>query len=181
MTVRSSDETMTGHIATYSGVVFEPLNPDPSLIAIEDIAHALGNSCRFTGHVRRFYSVAQHSVMCADLVSPELRLTALLHDGSEAYLSDIARPIKMQPEFGDVYKKFEARLEEAIAERFGLVYPYPAEVKWADNVMLRTEQRDLMPPAFRHEGEDYYPGTIEPWAPDAAGAAFLHRFYELTA
>lgn len=180
MTIRSSDETMTGHIATFSGIAFEPLNPDPTLITIEDIAHALGNSCRFTGHVRRFYSVAQHSVFCTDLVPDEMKLTALLHDASEAYLSDIARPIKMQPEFGDVYKKAEKRLEEAIATRFGLIYPYPAEVKWADNVMLRTEQRDLMPDNFRHEGEDYYPDVIEPWGPDKAGVVFLARYYELT-
>lgn len=178
--IRSTDETMSGHIETFSGIVFEPLNPDPSLIAIEDIAHALGNSCRFTGHVRKFYSVAQHCVMGTDLVQAKLKLTMLLHDASEAYLSDIARPIKMQPEFGTVYKAAEHKLEEAIAERFGLIYPYPDEIKWADNVMLRTEQRDLMPGLFRHDGEDYYPGVIEPWGPDEAGVAFLASYYELT-
>lgn len=180
MTIVSSDETMTGHIATYTGIAIEPLNPDWALISIEDIAHALSNSCRFTGHVRDFYSVAQHSVLASLAVSPENALTALLHDASEAYLSDIARPIKLQPGFGEVYKEAEQRLEQAIAERFGLEWPWPAEVKWADNMLLRTEQRDLMPDTFRHEGEDYLPTPITPWLPREAEVRFLARFNELT-
>jgi hypothetical protein len=179
MTVVSNDETMTGHIATYTGEVMEPLNPDPPLIHLRDIAHALSNNCRFTGHTRSFYSVAQHCVLASQIVPKELALTALMHDASEAYLSDISRPIKMQPEFGDVYKKYEKRLEEAIAVKFRLVYPFPPEVKWADNVLLRSEQRDLMPDAFRHEGDDYLPQTIVPWLPAEAERTFLVRFNQV--
>jgi hypothetical protein len=171
--------SQNGIIATHCGVEFSPLNPDPSTVLIEDIAHALANSCRFTGHVDRFYSVAQHSVHVSELVEskdPELAFTALLHDASEAYLSDISRPIKMQPEFGDVYKKFEHRLEVAIAERFGLVFPYPDIIKWADNVMLRSEQRDLMPNLLRFAGDEYLPFTIQPWSPVVAKAHFMDRF-----
>jgi len=169
----------TGTIATYSGRTVTPLNPDPADIDIEDIAHALSNSCRFTGHVAKFYSVAQHSYLCSTIVEDEYALTALLHDASEAYLSDISRPIKSQPEFGDVYKKYEARLEAAISERFGLVYPYPESIKRADTILLRSEQRDLMPNVLRHEGEDYLEDTIEPWNPELAELKFLGRYYSL--
>ena len=73
-------KVLDGTIVTFTGELFCPLDPDPSKINIEDVAHALANSCRFTGHVRKFYSVAQHSVLCSMLVPNELRLTALLHD-----------------------------------------------------------------------------------------------------
>ncbi|HEY6021802.1 MAG TPA: metal-dependent phosphohydrolase [Candidatus Paceibacterota bacterium] len=183
--IRSTDETLDGTIATYSGATIKPLDPDPNAIHLEDIAHALSNSCRFTGHVKEFYSVAQHSVLAARLILDKydndttLAKVALLHDASEAYLSDIARPIKQVPEFGTVYKKFEAKLEEAIAMRFDTEYPMPDEVKWADNVLLRTEQRDLMPAVFRHAGEDYLDETITGWLPNKAEAEFLKLFNEL--
>lgn len=168
-----------GLIATFSGRVINPLDPDPTAIVIEDIAHALGNNCRFTGHVKRFYSVAEHCVRCSYIVSEELALTALLHDASEAYLSDIARPVKAQPEFGDVYKKYEGQLEEVIAAVFGLSFPFPPEIKEADTVLLRTEQRDLMPAIFRHEGTEYLDETIEPWSPEESEHRFLERYWEL--
>lgn len=168
-----------GLIATYSGRVINPLDPDPAAIVIEDIAHALSNSCRFTGHVKKFYSVAEHSVRVSNILPPELALTGLLHDASEAYLSDMARPVKAQPAFGDIYKKFEAQLEEVIAGVFGLTYPFPPKVKEADTILLRTEQRDLMPPTFRHEGAEYLDHTIEPWSPEDAEVRFLERYAQL--
>lgn len=171
---------MTGHIVTYTGKAIEPLNPDPALICIEDIGHALSNCCRFTGHVRQFYSVAQHSYYASCIVPAELELCALLHDASEAYLSDIARPIKAQPEFGEVYKAAEERLMHAIAERFSIPWPMPAEVREADGILLRSEQRDLMPDLLRFEGDDYLPFTIEPWLPARAKTKFLLRYFDLT-
>lgn len=178
--VRNTDETLDGTIATFSGRTIRPLDPNPDDIYIEDIAHALSNSCRFTGHVRAFYSVAQHSVLCSEIVPNDLALIALLHDASEAYLSDISRPIKQQPEFGEIYKKYERVLEQAIATRYGLKYPWPDEVKKADNTLLRTEQRDLMPAIFRHAGEDYLDEEIDPWQPTEAEKRYLARYYELT-
>lgn len=169
----------TGTICTYSGELFMPLRPEVDRIHIEDIAHALANSCRFTGHVRKFYSVAQHSYLVSTIVSTELALTGLLHDASEAYLSDIARPIKHQSEFGDVYMKCENRLEKAIAEKFGLVFPWSAEIKWADRVLLVSEQRDLMPDLLRADGTDYLDHTIEPWSPEDAEVRFLERYAQL--
>jgi 5'-deoxynucleotidase YfbR-like HD superfamily hydrolase len=81
-------------IQTYQGGCFEPFNPHPDQIHIRDIAHALALTCRFTGHCLDFYSVAQHSVMVSQIVSHKHALAGLLHDASEAYLTDVASPIK---------------------------------------------------------------------------------------
>lgn len=174
-------DRVSGHIITYTGKLIEPLNPDPALIDIVDITHALSNCCRFCGHVRTFYSVAQHSVLASRIVPVKHALTALLHDASEAYLSDIASPIKQQPEFGTVYKAAEERLMHAIAETFGIDWPMPHAVKRADMVLLRTEQRDLMPssPDLRsYRGE--FTDPIKPWRPTWAKAEFMWRYQELT-
>ena len=85
-------------ITTYTGLHFDPVEPDENLIKIKDIAHALSMICRANGHTKIFYSVAQHSIACAKEasqqgLSKELVLGCLLHDASEAYLSDVTRPI----------------------------------------------------------------------------------------
>jgi hypothetical protein len=85
---------MKGKIYTYTGKLINPMDPDPKAICIEDIAHALSNICRWTGHSRWFYSVAQHSVHVASYVTAKNKLWALLHDATEAYLCDIATPVK---------------------------------------------------------------------------------------
>jgi hypothetical protein len=167
------------NIVTFSGAVINPLAPNADAICLEDIAHALANICRFTGHTRTFYSVSQHSVLCSNIVAAKWRLTALMHDASEAYLSDVSRPIKRDPEFGAFYREFEQQLERVIAEKFGLVYPYPPAVKFADDVLLRSEQRDLMPNVLRVPGDAYLDYRIEPWLPAEAEERFLARFREL--
>jgi hypothetical protein len=162
-------------IVTYTGRVIDPLRPDPDQIVIEDIAHALSNMARFTGHTRVFYSVADHSIRCTAIVSQENSLTALMHDASEAYLTDIASPVKRDPDFGPFYRSAEARLERVIAARFGLKYPYPKEVHDADDILFRTEQRDLMPDALRGQGR-MLPAEIIPLTPKQAKRAFLRTF-----
>lgn len=175
-----TDETLDGQIVTYTGRIIRPLDPDPDKLNIVDIAHALSNNCRFTGHVRTFYSVAEHSVRVAKILPARHKLWGLMHDASEAYLSDIARPIKMTPTFGAVYKEVEANLMEAIIQAFMLNPIMPKQVKVADNVLLAAEQRDLMPRWRRHEGEFEYPETIVPWSPYTAKARFLNLYEELT-
>lgn len=110
------------HIYTYSGVSFSPLSPCEEDILAEDIAHALSYMCRANGHFKSFYSVAQHSLACeaearARGLSREIRLACLLHDGSEAFISDITRPVKRQL---TEYKEIEKRLQDVIYRRFGL-------------------------------------------------------------
>ena len=174
-----NETNATGHwMVTYTGRSIEPLNPDPNAIYIEDIAHHLANSCRFTGAVRSFYSTAQHSVLGSYLVPDEDRLTFLLHDAAEAYISDIASPVKKHPDFGTYYDIAEERLERAIAKRFSLPYPMPPTIKVADKMMLRAEQRDLMP-NDPSEGP-IYEGEVVPWSPYDAERQFLSRYVYLT-
>lgn len=136
-------------IQTYTGKKFDLIDPQPDMVDIFDIAHSLSHLCRFTGHTRAFYSVAQHSVLCYSVVlnvSPEDGMSALLHDATEAYVNDLARPLKwLLPE----YKTIENRVWAAICTHFDLPEKLPASVKEADNRLLMTERRDLMgnPPA----------------------------------
>ncbi len=128
-------------IRTVSGLYVNVFEPTPEMICIEDIAHALSHQCRFSGHLQEFYSVAQHSVMVASLVSDENKFDALMHDASEAYLLDIPTPIKAKLEH---YKDLEHKLMKVIADKFGFKFPFDAEVKKADAEMLQIEWHSLM-------------------------------------
>lgn len=136
------------YISTYSGQKFNPLETDLDKIICEirfdDIAMSLSRIARFNGATKVFYSVAQHSVMVSDLVPDELKWTALGHDFAEAYLGDIVSPLKaLIPQ----YKEIEARVEAALARKFGFRTDAEAKaiIKRADLVALATEKRDLMP------------------------------------
>lgn len=128
---------------TFSGRQFWPLDPDPALIDIVDIAHALSNACRFAGHVTRFYSVAEHCVLMSMMVSPAAQRWALLHDASEAYLVDVPRPVKP---FLPGYREAEDAVMRAVCARFHL--EMPAEVKEADNRILSDERAQAMAPCI---------------------------------
>ena len=128
-------------IQTYSGYKFDFVNLDTNVICIRDIAHALSNICRYTGHTNEFYSVAQHSVLASYIVPKEDAFTASIHDATEAYLSDISKPLKLLlPE----YNALEDRIWLKIAERFNLPAVLPSTVKQADIILLATEKRDLL-------------------------------------
>jgi hypothetical protein len=168
---------------TFTGIQFWPLDPRVEEICIEDIAHSLANQCRFAGHVREFYSVAQHSVLVARLVPQEFKLWALLHDASEAYLVDLPRPVKRHSRMGEEYREIESRVMLAVCERFGLPPLMPACVHAADDVLLMTEKRDLMGhhahlPKWRETAAPM-PEYIGPWAPQAAELIFLTQAQDL--
>lgn len=185
------DRNPHGYIQTYTGKRFWPLEPRADEVDILDIAHALSQNCRWTGHCKEFYSVAQHCVLCSYVVPNELALTALMHDASEAYMSDLSRPVKHSPELTG-YRDAEQRLETIIADKFGLVFPYPPEVKQADNRMLYTERRDVLGPkvawttdtenVLGFEGNDRQPYDfkITPWQPKDAERVYLERYHILT-
>jgi len=134
-------QTKAGIIQTSSGLKFDICNPNPELINIEDIADALSKLCRFGGHTTSFYSVAQHCCLVALQLPLDLAMWGLLHDASEAYLVDIPSPIK---KLLPTYIEFEEGLHQAVAKKFDLSWPMPEAVKWADEIALATEARDLM-------------------------------------
>lgn len=171
-------------IQTFSGRQFWPLDPHVDDLDIQDIAHALSMKCRYTGHCREFYSVGQHSVHVAEIVGQtgrrQLTLTALMHDAAEAYIADVARPVKSEIK---QLAEIEQRLETVIAERFGLIFPFPDEVKIADNIMLNTERRDLManpPRPWKKYGVEPIERRVIPWTWQGARAEFLLLFKKLT-
>src|SRR4029077_8735123 len=128
------------------GTKFYILDPNPKIISIETIAHALSQVCRWAGQCEKFYSVAQHSVLVSEIVPDELALQGLLHDASEAFIGDITSPLKEAMEIGapGMLRFLENRIHQAVATRFGLEWPYSAEVKQADRIALATEKRDIM-------------------------------------
>jgi len=160
---------------------FYPLDPRPEEVKIEDIAAGLSKQCRFNGHIDRFYSVAEHSVIASTLTTDiHLARWLLMHDAPEAYIGDMVRPLKaVIPQF----QAIEDRIMTVIAEKFGLDGEMPDEVKVIDNVMCSTEKRDLIPGS-------------PPWAnmppalltmeiterevlPEEARLMFMRRFHEL--
>lgn len=100
-------------IRTYTGIRINPLNPDKNLIDIVDVAHALSLLCRANGHFKTFYSVGQHSINCmkeakARGYSEKVQFACLLHDASEAYLSDVTRPVKAEmPQYRAIEKPLQ--------------------------------------------------------------------------
>lgn len=169
-------------IQTYSGRQFFVLEPRVADIDIGDIAHALSLQCRFNGHCREFYSVAEHSVRVSHLLEGSDALWGLMHDAAEAYVADLPRPVKRQmPQFSEM----EERVLKAIVESLGLAYPMPESVRRADDTLLATEQRDVMapPPADWLLDPTLAPlaQRITPMNPAEAERAFLARYTQLTA
>jgi hypothetical protein len=176
-------ERIPSAIHTFTGRMVDPLDLKPGDLCVEDIAHALANQCRFSGHVRTFYSVAQHCVIASRIVAKGFEYDALMHDAAEAYLQDMAKPLKNHPKLGQAYRGAEQRIERTIGEVFGVRFPFPPEVKEADLDMLVTEARDLMHGTSGWSGSyrDRPPLalTITGWSPKRAEEKFLARYYEL--
>ncbi len=174
-------------IQTFSGKM-NPVNPNPDDINIVDIAHGLSNVCRYTGQCRKFYSVAEHSVRVSEYLtstgeSNEVALYGLLHDASEAYLADVATPVKTSDGFS-MYRQYESSLQCLIYNKFGLSSVMPKCVDHADRVLLNTERLDLMssPPEGISWGDlpDPIPGDQHfGLMPEYAENSFLNLFRTL--
>lgn len=166
-------------IQTKSGRHFSFLDPRPDSIHIGDIASALSMQCRFNGHTSMFYSVAEHCVLMSLMVPREHEFQALMHDAAEAYVGDIAAPLKaLLPD----YKAIEACVEAAVFERFSVRMSADCResIKHADLRMLAMERNWLM----GHCERDWEvlagvtPFDIHPpcWGPAEARSEFMDRF-----
>jgi uncharacterized protein len=176
---------MNPSIQLASGRYFDYTNFGSKDIDILDIASSLSKLCRYTGHCDEFYSVAQHSVYVSNIVDPRFALEGLLHDASEAYLGDVNRPLKLLlPE----YRALEAAVDRAVRTRYNLPAVETPEVKEADNILLVTESRDLMPKCPDDVPDEWawahniprLDREIMPLPPVMAKALFIQRFTQLT-
>lgn len=166
-------------IRTYTGVLFDFVNPEASPINIEDIAHSLSLLCRFAGHCKEFYSVAEHSYRVSYVCPEEHALWGLMHDASEAYCVDVPRPLKHMANM-EHYRAHEKRVQRAICGWFNMIPVEPPEVKAADMVLLVTEQRDLLKNSIPDFNIKPLEGVIKPVTSAQAEHLFLERFWQLT-
>lgn len=167
------------YLSTATGHLIDLLSMTADDVKLMDIAHSLSQQCRFAGHTKQFYSVAQHSVRVALALPRNLQLVGLLHDATEAYVVDLPRPIKqMLPD----YRLLEDRVWAVISMKYGLPPELPAEVKRADERALAAEFREVMtfqPPADWFPGIHPLPPACRAWGPEEARDAYLALFTEL--
>lgn len=173
---------MSGHrtdILTADGRYFNFVDPDPSTITLNAIARGLANTCRFGGQCRKFYSVAEHSILVSRIVDPEFAVWGLFHDAAEAFICDMPKPLKeMLPD----YKAMEQRIERNVFDALGLEGNIPPPVKVADRIALATEQRQLC----ENDDDWHWTADADPldvllsaYSPQAAYEAFLYRAAQL--
>lgn len=163
----SKNKTTDGCFRTLTGLKFSLTDPKPEMITIEDIAAGLAHKGHYSGLTPKYFSIAEHCLLtealCAftgDGLDYELRLIALLHDASEAYIGDIIRPLKdLVPEFRNI----ENKIHEAIFKKFDLPIERLHEIKKFDITaqdleasvfykgVLRPEIRYLTPYQAREE------------------------------
>ena len=173
-----------GVIQTFTGKAFYPLEPRPEEICIEDIAHALSIQCRFGGHSKKPYRIAQHCVLVSKYCDKKDALWGMAHDFSEAYIADVCSPVKRHKDF-QFYRTTESRLMSAICKRFSLPSEQPTSVTYSDELILAAEIRDLMGdllplPHWRCRNLDVsHIPTIVPLEFEKCKELFLNRFYEL--
>jgi uncharacterized protein len=175
------------YLQTVSGRWVNPFDPDPAQLDPGDIARALANQCRFGGHSRAFYSVAQHSVIVSRLVEErggdvEDAFAALMHDATAAYLGDMPHPLKHRSPLGAAFKEAEAHLEQAIRDRFDIKPDVP-EIKRADRALLATERRAFSAETWHWpelDGAEPLDLELSAWSPDRAAEEFAKRYAELS-
>jgi hypothetical protein len=133
-------------IITSTGTTFDFLETTLDMFNIEDIAHSLSQMNRFAGHARYPYPVAQHSRLGSYLFAdPAMALRFLLHDGSEAYLIDLPRPLKHYTTLGAEYRKIEADIQGLLYMKYGIFGQDPELIHRVDTQMLYAEKEALLP------------------------------------
>lgn len=180
---------MSDWIETYTGKKFYPLDPRPEDVDIQDIAHSLSMQCRFNGHTRVFYSVAEHSLIVSEELALQgydklLQLYGLLHDAAEAYICDLPRPIKNRIR---TYNRTERLIMSVIWTAFNLPAPLKTQqlaITCVDDQLLGYEGRKLTGNTdnwIRKFG-NFTPKSTKALgvSPGTAKERFLSRFNELT-
>lgn len=171
------------YIVTYSGYRFHPLSPTAETIHMNDIAHALSQQGRFSGHTLRYYSVAQHCVLVSELSKGRAALAGLLHDAAEAYILDVPRPIKQLSIMSD-YRKMDNAITKVIFKKYNVSFDkvIQDQVKKADNAALYIEALNLMyinSFANIERFEEYTDFTLPTWSAKEAEKQFILKFREL--
>lgn len=171
---------MDPFIITYTGKKVYPLEVKDDDLDILDIAHSLSNKCRFTGHTSSFYSVAEHCVLMSRNAPDGLKLQALLHDAAEAYLPDVATPIKDK---FPLILEAEKRILHCVRNKFFHLQEWNwEEIKKLDSSMLRLEARRLMP-MFREFSFEVEPQDLNLnlpcWFPVRAKSDFMTLFNKM--
>lgn len=130
---------------THTGKKIYPFDIRIEDIDIGDISHSLSMKCRFGGHTKEFYSIAEHCIYCSWFIdNPDLKLFALLHDAAEAYLPDLIRPIKNHvPFLVDAEKDIIVKIMEKFVGRAPNEFERK-QIKEIDNIMLLTEASQLL-------------------------------------
>lgn len=171
----------TAFIETFTGkkVFFE--DPSPNSICIEDIAHSLSMQCRYNGHCLRFASVAEHCVLLCENFGwgNEDAYALLMHDASEAYLSDLPRPVKYTL---PSYRELEAKFDAVIAKKFNVTNMHSDAVRnWDQRIILDERAQNMS-----KSGNDWQTGDATPlgialkfWDPAQAEGRFLQNFHRL--
>ena len=182
-----TDEQRRGSwIQTYTGRAFWPLDPRSEEVHEDDISHALAQICRFGGHTKFFYSVAEHCVLVSEWVEsvagPYDALWGLLHDAPEAYIGDMVRPIKrLLPK----YIEADENLLEVICYKWGLEPGMPEVVREADNRILLDERNKLFngvpPRPWVQDEQGLVPlgVTVGCWTPARAKSEYMIRLNNL--
>lgn len=183
--VDRQEEPRTGDwMQTFSGNCFYPLDPRPEEIDIEDLANHLSQIGRYNGACKRFYSVAEHCFHVSYHVPAGMELDGLLHDAPEGLgLGDIIAPVKRDPRIKPIIKPIEDRLHRAIAIRFGIQHPIPAEVEKVDFDITADEKEQAMRPCVRpwwRVSDTPLGIRVQFWDSDRAKFMFMARFKEIT-
>jgi hypothetical protein len=176
------------YFQTYSGVGFDPFDPAPGSINLEDIARGCANECRFQRQCGRFYSSAEHQWHISYMVPKELALEAALHDASDAYLGDAARLVKRSKPFRGFWSA-EIDLQKRIYHEFGIVPTQESKdiIHKADVTLMRNEAASLMGRPRTAGWESYDLDnisnldsvTIYCWSPEASYLEYIRRLHHL--
>ena len=157
-------------IITLSGHHVDPFNMKIADINIIDIAHSLSMQCRYNGHIRRFYSVAEHSVLVSQHLPDEYKLCGLLHDATEAYVGDMVSPVKQRL---DSFNKLETDVYRVVATALNMPDQIPEVVHKADRYILEQELKWI------EAGCDSAAFPMVGLEPSQASKVFMDHFIQL--